>query len=47
MAQVFRRMLQQHLVQLPDVIFRQVDIRPGVENEVHGIGLAGNFLFVA
>jgi RNA polymerase sigma-54 factor len=39
--------LQQHLMQLADVVLGQAQIGPGLEHEVHGFGIAGHFLLVA
>ena len=38
---------KQVAVQLPDMVFRDWDVLPGVEHLVHYLGIADNLLFVA
>ena len=47
MALVFGTVTQECLVQLPDMVFGQMQILIGLEHQVHGFGIARNLLFVA
>ena len=44
---IFFRVSQKHAMQLFNVIFSEGQVGPGVEHELHGIGIAGNLLFIS
>ena len=47
MPGILLAVLEQDLVQLLDVVLAEGYVRPGVEDDIHDLRVAGHFLFVA
>src|SRR5688572_1308567 len=47
MALIARRKFEENSVELLDVVFREGNVRPRIEDHLRGFGIAGNFLFIS